>query len=74
MRHELSVIMTVICAGDDDSEEVFTFPDADPYLAEDRAFLDAVTTRDESTVLSTYSDAAKTYCLSCSIRTASIAI
>lgn len=54
-----------------DSEEVFTYPDADPYLAEDRVFLSAVTSGDPSHVMSSYSDAAKTYALSWAIRTAS---
>jgi predicted dehydrogenase len=57
--------------GKTDDEEVFTFPDADPYLAEDKAFLTAVTTRDPSHVLCSYSDAAKTYSLTCAISTAS---
>ena len=65
------VLVIIICAGDTDVEEVFTFPDADPYLAEDKAFLTAVTTRDTSLLLSSYSDAAKTYSLTWAITAAS---
>ena len=65
----ISILYT--CAGVTDVEEVLTFPDADPYLAEDKAFLTAVTSRDATHVLSSYSDAAKTYSLTWDIRAAS---
>ena len=58
-------------AGDTDSEEVFRYSAADPYLAEDQAFLSAVTSGDLSTVQSSYCDAASTYCLSWAIRSSS---
>lgn len=57
--------------GADDCEEVFAYTGADPYLAEDRAFLAAVTSGDSSHVLSSYSDAAETYALSWAVRNAS---
>ena len=49
---------------------MFKFPDADPYLAEDQAFLEVVTSGDCRPILSSYSDAAKTYALSWAIRSA----
>ena len=62
--------LRVRTSGSDD-DEVYTFPDADPYLEEDRAFLAAVRNRDASLVHSTYEDATKTYQLSWDIRRAS---
>ena len=56
---------------DEDKDEVFTFPDADPYLEEDRAFLEAVRTGNQSIIRSSYEDASKTYELSWAIRRAS---
>ena len=50
--------------GDTDEEEVYSFPDADPYLAEDEVFLQAVREGDQSLVRSSYRDAAKSYQLS----------
>ena len=50
--------------GDTDKEEVYSFPDADPYLAEDEVFLQAVREGDQSLVRSSYRDAAKSYQLS----------
>ena len=52
-------------------EVVYEFPTADPYMSEDRAFLDAVRSGDGSGIQSTYSDAAKTYQLSWRIRESS---
>jgi predicted dehydrogenase len=60
--------------GADDCEEVFTYAGADPYLAEDRAFLTAVTSGDSTHVLSSYSDASKTYALSWAIRNVSMSV
>jgi predicted dehydrogenase len=54
-----------------DKEEVFPFPDADPYLEEDRVFLEAVRTGNPGLIRSTYEDAYKTYELSWAIRRAS---
>lgn len=54
-----------------DQETVYSFPYADPYLEEDRAFLAAVQTRDTSLIRSSYEDAAKTYQFSWSLRRAS---
>ena len=59
------------CSGAGDTEEVLKFDGADPYLAEDKAFLSAVTSGDPSSILSGYGDAAKTYALSWAIRKAS---
>ena len=55
-----------------DKEEVFTFPDADPYLEEDRAFLEAVRTGNQNLIRSSYEDASKTYELSWGIKRASM--
>lgn len=57
--------------GSTDENQVYHFPDADPYFKEDRCFLEAVRTGDKSLVRSSYSDAAKTYKLSWGIRRAS---
>lgn len=54
-----------------EEEFVYPFPSADPYLVEDRAFLQAVASGDSSGIQSSYSDAAKTYKLSWDIRRAS---
>ena len=67
----VAVITVIIPAGDTDSEVVFMYPAADPYLAEDQAFLSAVTSGNLSTVQSSYCDAASTYCLSWAIRSSS---
>jgi len=50
------------------SEEVFYFPDADPYLEEDKMFIEAVRSGDTSKILSNYGDASKTYELSWCVR------
>ncbi len=52
-------------------EEVYSFPTADPYLAEDKAFLQAVMSGDTSNIQSSYADAAKTYQLSWDVRRSS---
>ena len=57
--------------GNDDTEEVLLFPDADPYLSEVQVFLAAVRSGDRSLVRSSYRDAANTYRLSWDIRRAS---
>ena len=57
--------------GDTDDEEVFTFPEADPYMEEDLAFIKAVRSGDHTHIRSGYHDAAKTYLLSWAIRRAS---
>jgi len=57
--------------GNTDEEEVFKYPNADPYLAEDEVFLRAVRTGDRSIIRSSYRDAASTYELSWNIRLAS---
>lgn len=54
-----------------DQETVYSFPYADPYLEEDRAFLAAVRARDTSLIRSSYEDAAKTYQFSWALRRAS---
>jgi predicted dehydrogenase len=48
-------------------KQVYHFPD-DPYLTEDRVFLEAVQKRDSSKIRSLYSDAVKTYTLSYQIQ------
>ena len=53
-----------------DEEEVFPFRNADPYLEEDRLFLEAVRSGNPSLIRSTYEDAYKTYELSWAIRRA----
>ena len=57
--------------GNNDTEEVLSFPDADPYLSEVQVFLTAVRSGDPSLVRSSYGDAANTYRLSWDIRRAS---
>ena len=57
--------------GNIDESQVYHFPNADPYLEEDTAFLEAVRTGNKSLIRSSYSDAAKTYKLSWGIRTSS---
>lgn len=57
-----------------DKEEVFRFPDADPYLEEDKAFLEAVRTGNQKLIRSSYEDASKTYELSWDIRRASMIV
>ena len=54
-----------------EEEEIHHFPSADPYLGEDKVFLEAVRSGDDSTVQSSYSDAAKSYQLSWQVRRAS---
>ena len=53
------------------AEEIYSFPTADPYLEEDRAFLEAVVSGDHSKIQSTYEDAFKTYQLTWNVRRAS---
>ena len=68
----LIVIINLSYIGEDDPEgRPITFDNADPYLAEDKAFLAAVTSGDPTHILSSYRDAAKTYELSWAIRSAS---
>jgi predicted dehydrogenase len=50
--------------------KVFNFPD-DPYLTEDRVFLEAIRDRDTSRIRSSYSDAVETYKLSHQIQNGS---
>ena len=50
--------------------EVMDFADDDPYLTEDRIFLNAVRSGDPSAIRSTYADAMKTYELTWAIRRA----
>ncbi len=52
-------------------EEVLCYPEADPYLEEDRVFLEAVRSGNNSQIQSNYQDASKTYSLSWCVRTAS---
>jgi len=47
--------------------QVYKFPD-DPYLTEDRVFLEALQSRDSSKIKSSYSDAVNTYKLSYQIQ------
>ncbi len=54
-----------------DTEQVYPFPDADPYLTEVECFLDAVRSGDPTRVKSSYRDASMTYNLSWAIRRAS---
>ena len=56
---------------DEEEEKVYSFPSADPYLAEDEAFLQAVMSGDISNIQSSYADAAKTYQLSWDVRRSS---
>lgn len=44
-----------------DQTEVFTFPGDDPYMSEDRAFVQALRHDDPSPIRSTYADALKTF-------------
>ncbi len=53
-----------------DVSRVETFDDADPYMEEDRAFLEAVRRRRPESVRSPYADAFRTYELSCAITAA----
>lgn len=62
---------SLIFLGNTDDDEVYEFPDADPYLKEDAVFLRAVQTGDRSLIRSSYQDAAKTYQFSWDIRRAS---
>ena len=55
----------------EEKEDVYYFPSADPYMGEDKAFLDAVRSGDSSHIKSSYSDAAKTYQLSWAVRRSS---
>eukprot|EP00118_Oscarella_pearsei_P026710 m.310323 g.310323 ORF g.310323 m.310323 type:complete len:378 (+) comp50902_c0_seq1:42-1175(+) len=57
--------------GDAESEQVFTFENADPYLEEDKAFIEAIKTGNHALVKCPYSDAAKTYNFTWAIRQAS---
>ena len=50
---------------------MYEFPSADPYLNEDRTFLEAVRSGDCSAIQSTYNDAAKSYQLSWDVRRSS---
>ena len=54
-----------------DQEEVLTYPDVDPYLEEDRLFLEAVRTGNHDLIRSSYVDAARTYEMSWAIHRAS---
>ena len=55
----------------EEAEQVFYFPSADPYLEEDKVFLEAVRSGDSSKILSNYGDAYKTYELSWCVRKSS---
>ena len=57
-----------------DEEEIFSFPNVDPYYKEDEAFLRAVCSGDGSVIKSSYEDAFKTYALSWAIRRASSSV
>ena len=57
-----------------DEEEIFPFPNVDPYYREDEAFLKAVSNGDSSLIRSSYEDAFKTYSLSWAIRRASTSV
>jgi predicted dehydrogenase len=50
--------------------ETLSFAEDDPYLAEDRAFIDAVRRRDASGIRSPYADAMKTFALTWAIHRA----
>jgi len=54
-----------------EKEEVYEFSQDDPYLTENRVFIDAIQSRNTSKIQSPYSDAFKTYELSWAIRQAS---
>ena len=73
MEQNVSMVFhcPLISPGNDDTEEVLSFPDADPYLSEVQVFLTAVRSGDPSLVRSSYRDAANTYQLSWDIRRAS---
>jgi predicted dehydrogenase len=51
--------------------ETLSFAEDDPYLSEDRAFVDAVRQGDASLIRSPYADAMQTYELTWAIRRAS---
>ena len=57
--------------GGGEKTEMLSFADDDPYLTEDRAFIDAVRAGDASGIRSSYADAMKTYELTWAIRRAS---
>lgn len=50
-----------------DKPQVYNFPD-DPYLTEDKVFLEAIQSRDSSKIRSSYTDAVETYKLSYQIQ------
>ncbi len=64
------LLISILLQGEEE-EQIYEFPSADPYLGEDRAFLEAVRSGDSSGIQSSYSDAAKTYQLSWDVRRAS---
>lgn len=51
-------------------EEIFRFPDEDPYMTELCTFIEAIRSKDCETIASSYSDAAKTYRFTCAIKEA----
>ena len=55
----------------EDTDQVYTYTDADPYLTEVEAFLKAVRDKCPSQVRSSYGDAASTYQFTWAIRRAS---
>ena len=55
----------------EERDQVYKYPDVDPYLTEDEIFLKAVRDKCPSQVYSPYDDAARTYQLTWAIRRAS---
>lgn len=45
----------------DDKEETYTFPEDDPYFAEIDTFIDAIESKDQSLIASSFADGVKTY-------------
>lgn len=45
----------------DDKEETYTFPEDDPYFTEIDTFIDAIETKDQSLIASSFSDGVRTY-------------
>ena len=53
-----------------EEEDVYSFPDDDPYMTEVCDFIEAIRTKNAKQIESSYSDAAKTYSLTWAIRNA----
>ena len=47
--------------GEDDAEQALTFPEDDPYFSEVDAFIDAIETKDQSLIASSFASGVKTY-------------